>query len=283
MPGSSSGTADPAPASPLYGRSSRPSWQVRVGLVLYDILATGSGFPRHRWHSAKEIVKLDSNLRADDLRGGFSFHDTQMDDRALGLWAVEQIRAAGVVIHEGCEVTGIHATGALTIGQQTRRFDRIINVAGLVSEQFLRRAGIASRYQLDLVRGSHILFKQPCPAGCLLQVPGERRVFFVLPDQGKTLVGTTEVRQGLDQPIECDDGEAGSLLDAYNSYFCAKKAAADIVGRFSGLRPLVHSAIDPSQATREYAIERHGLLTTVFGGKWTTARQLGLAVARQLQ
>ncbi len=163
-----------------------------------------------------------------------------------------------------------------------RRFDRIINVAGPWAEQFLHRAGIASRYRLDLVRGSHILFKETCAAGCLLQVPGERRIFFVLPYQGRTLVGTTEVRQGLDQPIECDDDEAGYLLDAYNSYFCANKAAADIVGRFAGLRPLVHSATDPSQATREYAIERHGLLISVFGGKWTTARRLGCVVAKQI-
>jgi glycerol-3-phosphate dehydrogenase len=268
---------------PLYGNSSRSPWQVRLGLVLYDILATGSGFPRHRWHSAKQMVQLNPNLRADGLCGGFSFHDAQMDDRALGLWAAEQARTVGVVIHAGCEITGIDTTGELNIGQQVRRFDQIINVAGPWAEQLLRRAGIVSKYRLDLVRGSHIIFKQPCPAGCLLQVPGERRIFFVLPYQDKTLVGTTEVRQSLDQLIECDDDEAGYLLDAYNSYFCAKKAAADIVGRFSGLRPLVHSAADPSQATREYAIERHGLLTTVFGGKWTTARQLGLAVARQLQ
>lgn len=267
---------------PLYGNSSRPAWQVRLGLVLYDMLATGSGFPRHQRHSAKEILQLNPNLSADGLRGGFSFHDAQMDDRALGLWAVEQARTAGVAIHEGCEITAIDTMGELKIGQQLGRFDQIINVTGPWAEQLLHRAGIARKYRLDLVRGSHILFKEPCPAGCLLQVPGERRIFFALPYKGKTLVGTTEVRQGLDQPIECDDDEAGYLLDAYNSYFSTKKAVADIVGRFAGLRPLVHSAADPSQATREYAIERCGRVITVFGGKWTTARQLGRAVAKQM-
>jgi len=151
------------------------------------------------------------------------------------------------------------------------------------AEQLLAQSGIASRYRLDLVRGSHILFDESGPAGCLLQVAGERRIFFVLPYQGKTLVGTTEVCQGLDQPIECSDDEVDYLLRAYNAYFSPNKTPADIVGRFAGLRPLIHSASDPGQATREYAIERHGRLTTVFGGKWTTARQLGRAVAKQIQ
>ena len=49
---------------------------------------------------------------------------------------------------------------------------------------------------------------------------------------------------------------------------------ADILTTFAGVRPLLHSTKDPSRASREYALERHGRVITVFGGKWTTSRVL---------
>jgi glycerol-3-phosphate dehydrogenase len=43
------------------------------------------------------------------------------------------------------------------------------------------------------------------------------------------------------------------------------------VTSFAGVRPLLRSADDPSQVTREYALDRKGALISVFGGKWTTS------------
>jgi glycerol-3-phosphate dehydrogenase len=48
------------------------------------------------------------------------------------------------------------------------------------------------------------------------------------------------------------------------------------------VRPLLYSAANPTRATREYAIERHGQLVTVLGGKWTTALALAGKVAEAL-
>ena len=130
------------------------------------------------------------------------------------------------------------------------------------------------------VGGSHVLFAEPVSAGYFFQVPGESRVFFVLPYQGRTLVGTTEVRQGLAEPIACSEAEAAYLVKAYNAYMREPKRVEDIVASFAAVRPLIRSASDPGRASREYALERQGRLLTVYGGKWTTARALGQRVAR---
>lgn len=267
---------------PIYANTGRPAWQIRAGMMLYDLLAVGSGFPRHRWLSAAAALARLPGLRPDGLEGSFCYYDAQMDDHALGFWAAVQAQAAGVRIHEGVEVSRLDPAGEMQIGEKTMRFDRIVNVAGPWAVQLLDNSGITSRYRLDLVRGSHILFDENCPTGCFLQIPGEKRIFFVLPYQGKTLVGTTEVRQELSASIECTRKEAEYLLAAYNYYFCGSKTLGDICGQFSGLRPLIHSAENPSLASREYVIEKNGKLISVFGGKWTTARQLGKAVARQI-
>jgi glycerol-3-phosphate dehydrogenase len=86
----------------------------------------------------------------------------------------------------------------------------------------------ASRYRLDLVRGSHVELKGSIDCGCVLQVPGGRRILCVLPWQGNILLGTTEVRQaGPDHPMP-EQGEINYLLATYNSFFTDRRSEADI-------------------------------------------------------
>jgi glycerol-3-phosphate dehydrogenase len=108
----------------------------------------------------------------------------------------------------------------------------------------------------------------------ILEVPDEKRIIFVLPWQGQTLLGTTEVRQKLDDAIECSQEEKQYLIHAYNHYFNRKISDVDIVGSFAGLRPLLRSSANPRKASREYGIQKNEKLVTVFGGKWTTSRAL---------
>ena len=111
--------------------------------------------------------------------------------------------------------------------------------------------------------------------GYFLEIPNERRIFFVLPYQGKTLIGTTEQRQRLNDDITPSEQEIDYLINAYNHYFKMPISKKNIVQSFAGLRPVIKSADNLKKATREYAIQQNKKLITVFGGKWTTARQLG--------
>ena len=51
---------------------------------------------------------------------------------------------------------------------------------------------------------------------------------------------------------------------------------------FSGVRPLLKSAANPSNATREWAFERIGNVLHIYGGKWTTAQIQGEAAVAEL-
>jgi len=166
--------------------------------------------------------------------------------------------------------------------ENTLSFDRIINVAGPWSVDLLQKSGLSSAISLDLIRGSHLMFAQHIRYGHMLEVPYEKRVFFVLPYQKQTLLGTTEVRQNIDQPIRCSDEERHYLLEAYNHYFDPIKTVRDICGEFSGLRPLIHTSDNASENSREYQMYWQGKVLTVAGGKWTTARSLGKTVARSV-
>lgn len=257
---------------------------IAAGLWLYSLLSLGSNLSRPRWLSKNEIAQLRPNLKADGLIGGYQFYDGQMDDYALGMWVAGRCREAGVEIIENAAIEKIQPDGRLEQQDgQSYLFDRIVNVAGPWAEKLLQQSGMLSTVRLDLVRGSHLIVNRHCGQAYLLEVPGERRIFFVLPWKGKTMVGTTEVRQELNQPIACSKEEISYLLTAYNHWMAVPISEEDVADTFAGLRPLLYSADDPSRVTREYAIRRDGQVVNVFGGKWTTCCALADKVASALR
>jgi glycerol-3-phosphate dehydrogenase len=266
---------------PIYQHSRRSRWLIGAGLFLYDHLAGRSILPGSTWLTVDELLQRDPYLQPEGLKGGYAFSDGQMDDYQLALWVAEQAKQAGVQLTEDTAVEEVDTQGAVHFKTGTSNYDRVVNVCGPWAGQLLEKSGIPSPYRLDTVRGSHLIIGHDCLQAYLLEVPDENRIFFVLPWQGKTLVGTTEIRQKLDDPIECSVAERDYLLKAYNHYRTDTTEVESLVSSFAGVRPLLYSASDPNRATREYAIERTGKLVTVFGGKWTTALALARNVSQQ--
>lgn len=267
---------------PVYKGGPRPKWMLQIGLKLYDLLAGKQNLTPHQWLDRDQLLTRDPDLKPDRLQGGFCYSDGLMDDYKLGMWVAEQAREAGVEIIERAAVQTIGTDGLVTLEHDSRRFDAIANVAGPWSEQLLKRSGISSKMHLDLIRGSHILFDGEPSQPYLLQSEKDGRVFFVLPYHGKTLVGTTEQRQAIDEEIRASDEEIDYLLYQYNRYFNVRRTREHIIATSAGLRPLIKSAANPRKVSREYVLESQGRLLTVYGGKWTTARALGIKVADRL-
>jgi glycerol-3-phosphate dehydrogenase len=264
---------------PIYRNGERSKWLVGAGIRLYDLLATGSGFPRSRWYNVDELVERFPTLKRDQLLGAYGYWDARMDDYQLGLWAAAKARESGARLHELTPVLKVDpATGELFTEGSSARYDRIVNVAGPWTERLLARSGVTSTYRLDLIRGSHIVVSGKLEQGCVLQVPGEKRILFVLPYGENTLLGTTEVSKA--DPDHCapSDEEIDYLIANYNHCFNEAITRRDIISTFAGIRPIVASKTNFSAASRESVIERQGRLINVFGGKWTTSRALAEAV-----
>jgi len=270
---------------PIY-QHTRSRWKIKLGLMLYDLFAGKKGIGRHRWLSSKQIKRISPNLIQDNLKGGYLFFDGQMDDAALGLWVAQQCRELGVEILENCRVQKLDTQGYLETVQNGKisqhQYQRIINVAGPWSAKLLSESAVSSTYHLDLVRGSHLILPSISKFGHMLEVPNEKRIVFVVPFKQNMLIGTTEVRQTIDEPINCSAEEREYLLGLYNYYFEPDCQPESIIKEFSGLRPLLTGSDNPSKASREYQIIKQDHLISVFGGKWTTARALGKTVLKRL-
>lgn len=266
---------------PIYRHSRRSRWQLKIGLWLYDAFAGKKGIGRHRWLNVEQTLRCSAALKSEQLLGAYLFFDGQMDDQKLGLWMAGQCEKAGVTLCEDSPVLQVKTDGSLLLAQGWQQFDRIINVAGPWSAALLQQSDLAAT-PLDLVRGSHLVLPPISRYGHMLEVPGEARIVFVLPYQGKTLLGTTEVRQHLEDPIVCSAAERDYLLQVYNQYFQPGCEVAHILGSFAGVRPLLSGSAAAHKASREYQFAQQGKIITVSGGKWTTARALAQQLVKQL-
>lgn len=253
--------------------------RIGLGVKIYDLLARGSGFAQSRWITVNELASRFPDLRCEGLAGGWMYWDAQMNDAELGRWAAVQAALSGVTIRENTRVLGLTADGQITLAGGTERFDAIVNTAGPWAEALLAQNQIPHRHRLTLVRGSHLIIKARLTAGLALPHT-DNRLIFVLPYDGNAILGTTEVRQSLDAPVTVSDQERTELIDCYNRWFKTPLTQAHIAGEFSGLRPLVHQpGVSLSRASRESSVEVCGQVITLWGGKWTSARQQGIATA----
>jgi len=132
-----------------------------------------------------------------------------------------------------------------------------------------------------VVRGSHIVLDHAVAgSGLLLQSTTDRRVFFVLPWKGTTLVGTTEVvQEGPPDLAHASAEEVEYLIQRFNRYFRTPIAQSDVQAAFAGVRPLVGRATNPSAIDRDSRVVRQGNVINVFGGKMTTFMALARKVA----
>jgi glycerol-3-phosphate dehydrogenase len=272
---------------PVYADSPRSRITIRTGLILYDALAGRDPLDQHRSLSAAEIAEL-APLTREGLRGGFAYWDAQVDDFALVRAVVRSAMRDGVEVREQTRVDALRRDGDDWLVRadrgDERRYDLIVNAAGPWMTELLRANDIRASYVLSLVRGSHlILTRRISDSGLLLQSTSDRRVFFVLPWKGTTLVGTTEVvqREPLDQ-IRASDEEIDYLLARYNRYFRAPISRRDVASTFAGVRPLVGRATNPSAIGRESRVVRKDNVVNVFGGKLTTFMALARKVAMRV-
>lgn len=286
---------------PVYRGRGRPAWLLRLGLFFYDLLAGSKRIARAGTLSEEDLAALP-RLKRDGLTGVLHYHDCQADDARLVLATLLDARKRGADIGNCREVMALtpNARGfAAEIrepgGYRTLRARFVVNAAGPWANQVLDLChGELPRHDLRLVRGSHIVLRNPEPdrdnAWLLQNTDG--RVVFVIPWlRHLLLIGTTDAPQGGD-PLgaRCSEEERAYLLDAYNRHFNhpgGPATARAVLWSFAGVRALFDDGSDnPAKVTREARLlwrrQGEGGFITIYGGKLTTHRRLAEKVLRSL-
>lgn len=278
-----------------YERHMRPSWFLRLGLFVYDHLSTKNRLPKCKRISKKSTNNYFVPLR-DNLDHGFLFYDGAADDARLTLVNAIQAKNHGASIRTYSTVTQaqiIDNLWQLTIQPQTGSSyilyaKTLINAAGPWVKAVEQLTHIPDKQKISLVKGSHIIVpKMYAGEHAYFLQHEDKRVIFVIPYHGFSMIGTTDVplTDDLDK-ISISNTEIDYLIDLVNSYFKTKVSAKDIIYTWSGVRALLaNDGKDARALSRDYHYEFHlqpAPIVTIYGGKITTYRQLAEEVINQL-
>jgi len=287
--------------------------RVGIGLNMYDVMATTRvGRSRRKMRSAKEadedfywspdrhrtigreeVLELVPALAPREPTNAYLFYDCQTDDVRLVLTVLGEAERFGAVMLNGAEVTEVLERSGRAAGVAFREAEsgermeveaeNVINATGVWADRLRPEETIGEEDapRISPSRGTHVLIDRDVlstgEAACIVPA-GEGRAIFALPWYGRTLVGTTDddFDGDIDHPRPGAE-EVAYLLDAVNEFFGASLGAADLVGAYAGVRPLISTgdpkkSVDISRKAELY--ETSSGMLTITGGKLTTWRRM---------
>ncbi len=265
-----------------------------AGLKLYDLLASGDDFGRSSHLDRRQVIAALPGVATAGLRGGTRYVDGQFDDARLAVALARTAAGHGATLVNYCPVVALSKAGERIAGAVLRDAESgrefpvaarlVINATGPFSDEVRRLDDPGAAPLIAPSRGSHLVLPGHFMAGdSALLVPrtADGRVIFVIPWQGRVLVGTTDlaVPEATAEPVALPE-EIDFLLDTANRYLAKPTTRPDVLSVFAGLRPLVAAGgANPAGLSREHTLlvaPRSGLLS-VAGGKWTTYRSIAEA------
>ncbi len=281
-------------------------WQrsyVASGVRLYDALARrgshGVPMERPRSLSRDDVAALVPDLRLDEVAGGVTYTDAQIDDARHTVAVARTAASFGALVATRIEVVGL--LRGLSAGQDSvtgvRVHDRltgaafdvharvIVGATGVWSDRFRFLLGERETQQdVRQSKGVHLIVPGDVfRSSTAVIARTESSVLFLLPWGGDWIIGTTDTdwHGDLADPA-VEPADVDYLIGQANRWLARPIDRSDVIGVYAGLRPLV-AAGDAEDETatlsREHAVFRPAPgLVQIVGGKYTTYRVMAADV-----
>lgn len=279
---------------PIYQQSRYRPWQIHCGLFLYRLLAGFSQKSRFKKLTKIQWSKL-TDLKQEKLQAVFAYQDAQTDDKVLSQAILQQ------AINNGCDY--LDNCKFINAQQQTNNYDinliqqndnkktikinsrLIVNASGPWANDVIDRISskqTLSAFNYDLIQGSHLVCSPQLSHECFyLESPDDQRAIFVLPWQGKSLIGTTETLFKEDpanpSPLPSEVEYLSKTVKHYFPDYCF-----EIEQQFAGLRVLPQSQGKAFKRSRETHISTTENVISIYGGKLTSWRSSSKKVLTQI-
>ncbi|OFR64447.1 glycerol-3-phosphate dehydrogenase/oxidase [Corynebacterium sp. HMSC078H07] len=262
------------------------------GFTLYDLMGGAKSVPMQKHLTRKGVLKVTPGLKEDAVVGGVRYYDTLVDDARHTMTVLRTAAEYGASVRTGTEVIGFEKdnrgriTAAkvrdLETGRETTVKGKVfINATGVWNDKIQEMAGAEGKFTVHASKGVHIVVpKDALDADAALCFVTEKSVLFVIPWGEYWIIGTTDTdwEKGLSLPDPAPTkADIDYILDQVNQRVRNKIAREDIVGVYSGLRPLLSGKSDSTtNLSRNHAVARVAPgLVSVAGGKYTTYRVIG--------
>lgn len=277
---------------PLYRPTPFYRLKLRIGMFLYDLLSLDKSLPKRRRLGRADTLAAEPALDPDGLSGAWRFYDAQVPfvERLVVENAVDAA-AHGAVVLNHARVTGYlrDAEGRRVVGARIRdeigggdleiRARYTVNATGPWLDETVRPIRRATQPLLRLTKGTHLVIPRATEQAHVLFAKRDGRLFFVLPWNGYTMVGTTDTDYAGDPADAIASVEDVEYLRSEAARAFPRASLDRIHFTWAGVRALVRvEGVSEGEVSRKHAILDHervddvaGVLS-VIGGKITAYR-----------
>ena len=289
---------------PIYERSKRGPGLIRLGMIGYDVLSFDKSVPNHKMLSRDEALERYPGLNPEGLLGAATYYDGQVEyAERIAVENAISAREHGAVVITHAEVrhllfeepgngdlprvSGVEFEDKLNGGVYKAHSTVTVNVAGPWVDQVLSGAGsfgiddapegeTGEREQMiGGTKGSHLIV-DPFPGApqdaIYVEARKDGRPYFIVPWNGRYLIGTTDFRykEDLDY-VSADDDEIDYLIEETNAVVpTANLTREDVLFTYSGVRPLPWKPEgSESSITRAHVVYDHATGGSAAGGRLT--------------
>jgi glycerol-3-phosphate dehydrogenase len=295
---------------PIYDRAKHGPLMVRLGMIGYDTLSLDKSLDNHRMLSAEGALEREPGLNPEGLLGAAFYYDAQVEyaERIAVENAISAREHGAVVltyskvnrlIRDGGRVAGVEFTDVLGSGTYSARAPVTVNVTGPWVDEVLGET--TGGRMIGGTKGSHLVV-DPFPGApkneaLYVEARKDGRPYFIVPWNGRYLIGTTDIRYDGDlDRVVADEDEIDYLIDETNYVIPeANLTRESVLFTYSGIRPLpfqpegAEGSVTRSHIVYDHArgrgvgTKRSGVgegvprvdgLISIVGGKLTTYRNL---------
>jgi glycerol-3-phosphate dehydrogenase len=280
------------PASSRSGRM-----KLAAGLWTFEKLAGDVDDAGHDILNRSSAARLEPGLKpAAIAAGAIAFTEYTTNDARLTLETIKSAARSGARVANYAEVVAIRRDGAgvrTTVhdladdGRLEVRARCVVNAAGPWFDVVNQLVDAGAPRATQLTRGIHIVVpRDSLPVEHLVVLrAADGRSTFVVPSGSLVYLGTTDTLfEGPPSEPGVSAADVRYLLDSVAGTFAMAPDVADIIGVWSGVRPLLRAdGKKPSEISRRDEIRvGPGPVVSIAGGKLTTYRRMAERVVQSV-
>lgn len=262
------------------------SWKkssLYFGLLIYNILGGSLALPHFR----------KDGYSYQGYRGRFTYEDATTNDALLVVYNVVSAVMRGAVAINYMEVTDIRDSDDRVVITLANRFGDgeyrvksrlVVNSAGPWINAIYGKYRSQRIENLRLSKGSHLILRREKLAtekAIAFRSHIDRRQMFIIPRGEVVIVGTTDMFIDSPESSGISDEERKYIIESVRKVFPSIEEN-DVVGSYSGVRPLFGSGNDPGKVTRDFHIDMTGKMVSIMGVKITDYRRATRKISRRI-